>query len=502
MHAKFDIRKGRWAQAGLAAAVALLLSGAAWQGLSAGAAAPVLTAEPAVATQTAVIGGSPTVAGTEGYAEVVARVAPAVVTIRTEGRARMTPTQMPVPDDELFRRFFGDRFEGQRPMPTPRLRGLGSGVVVTADGYILTNHHVVDGAQSIRVEFTDGQAFDAERVGSDPPSDLALLKIDGAGLPTLPLGDSDAVRVGDIVLAVGNPLGIGQTVTAGIISAKGRSTSAGDGSYEDFLQTDAPINHDNSGGALVNLRGELVGINSQILSPGGGNIGIGFAIPANMARHVMTELQTEGRVRRAQLGVVIQPVTADIAASLQLGGVRGAIVSDVEEGSPAQRAGMERGDVILSFNGQEVTDYNALRNRVASTAPGTEASVVVLRDGRERTVTVTLREAPSSRQARGTDAEEADRTTLGVAVAPLTPELKARAGLPDAARGLMVQTVNPDSRAASAGIRQGDVIAEVNRTPAETVEDLRAALRSAPDRPVLLLVSRDGRNVFITVRPS
>jgi Do/DeqQ family serine protease len=380
-------------------------------------------------------------------------------------------------------------------------RGLGSGVIATADGYVLTNHHVVDGAASIRVELTDGRSFEAKLMGSDPPSDLALLKIDGSGLPTLPLGDSDAVRVGDVVLAVGNPLGIGQTVTAGIISAKGRSTSVGDGSYEDFLQTDAPINHGNSGGALVNVRGELIGINSQILSPGDGNIGIGFAIPANMARHVMTELQSEGRVRRAQLGIVIQPVTSDIAESLSLDEVRGAIVSDVEDGSPADRAGIERGDVILSFNGQSVSDTNALRNRVAASAPGSEASVVVLRDGRERTMTVTLREAPSA-QARGPEAGEPDRTALGVAVTPLTPELKDRAGLPDDAQGLMVQSVNPDSRAASAGIQQGDVIAEVNREPVQDIDDLRAALRSSADRPVLLLVNRDGRNIFVTVRPS
>jgi len=491
-----DSKKRRGVQASLAAAVALLLSGAAYQGLTAD------TAEPAAAAPQAAIVGSPATADSRGYAEVVERVAPAVVTIRTEGRARMNPTQMPVPDDDFFRRFFGDRFPGdQRQMPSPMRRGLGSGVITTADGYVLTNHHVIDSAEDIRVELTDGRSFEATLVGSDPPSDLALLKVDGSGLPTLPLGDSDAVRVGDVVLAVGNPLGIGQTVTAGIISAKGRSTSVGDGSYEDFLQTDAPINHGNSGGALVNVRGELVGINSQILSPGDGNIGIGFAIPANMARHVMTELQSEGRVRRAQLGIVIQPVTSDIAESLQLSEVRGAIVSDVAEDSPAARAGVERGDVIVSFDGQAVSDTNALRNRVAATAPGTDASLVILRDGRERTLSVTLREAPSSQQARDADVEP-DRNALGVAVTPLTPELKDRAGLPDDAEGLMVQRVNPESRAASAGIRQGDVIAEVNREPVRDIDSLRSALQSSADRPVLLLVNRDGRNIFVTVRPS
>jgi S1-C subfamily serine protease len=221
--------------------------------------------------------------GRDSYADVVNVVTPAVVTIRVEGRARVSPTQFQ--DDDLFRRFFGDQFGGpQRRMPAPRTRGLGSGIVVTSDGYLLTNHHVIDGASDIRVEFTDGRSFAAKLVGSDQPSDLALLKIEATNLHPLTLGDSDAVQVGDIVLAVGNPLGIGQTVTSGIVSAKGRSTGVGDGSYEDFLQTDAPINQGNSGGALVNLQGELLGINAQILSPSGGNIGLGFAIPANMAR--------------------------------------------------------------------------------------------------------------------------------------------------------------------------------------------------------------------------
>ena len=220
----------------------------------------------------------------------------------------------------MLRRFFGERFgqgRGQAPR-APKQRGLGSGVVVTPDGYILTNNHVIESADDIRIEFNDGRSFKAKLIGADKPSDLALLKIEQTGLATLPLGNSDDVQVGDVVLAVGNPLGIGQTVTMGIVSAKGRSTSSGDGSYEDFLQTDAPINHGNSGGALVSTRGELVGINSQIVSPGDGNIGIGFAIPANMARHVMDSLKTDGRVRRSQLGVTVQPVTSEMAESLGL----------------------------------------------------------------------------------------------------------------------------------------------------------------------------------------
>ena len=240
-------------------------------------------------------------------------VAPGVVTIQVEGKAQAKPTQFGGDDEDMLRRFFGEQFgmpgereqRGQRSTPrTFKQRGLGSGVVVTPDGYILTNNHVIDSADDIRVEFTDGRSFKAKLVGADKPSDLALLKVEATNLPTVAVGNSDQVQVGDVVLAVGNPLGIGQTVTMGIISAKGRSTGSGDGSYEDFLQTDAPINHGNSGGALVNLKGELVGINSQIVSQSDGNIGIGFAIPANMARHVMDDLRKDGRVRRSQLGVV------------------------------------------------------------------------------------------------------------------------------------------------------------------------------------------------------
>jgi Do/DeqQ family serine protease len=479
-----------------AIALAGITSAAVWSG----AAADNQASAPRVAPVASVA----SVAGSrDSYADVVKIVAPAVVTIHTEGRARVSPTQFQ--DDDLFRRFFGDESGPGRRMPAPRRRGLGSGVVVTGDGYVLTNHHVVSGASEIRAEFADGRSYTAKLVGSDQPSDLALLKIEASNLRSLTLGDSDAVQVGDVVLAVGNPLGIGQTVTSGIVSAKGRSTGVGDGSYEDFLQTDAPINHGNSGGALVNTRGELVGINSQILSVSEGNIGIGFAIPANMARRVMDQLKTDGRVRRSQLGVTVQPVTSDLAASLGLADTRGAIVSGVESGSAADRAGLKRGDVITTFNGQAVSDSNALRNRVAEARPGSSASVGIVRDGSERTLTVALDEAAANRRPGGgssDSADPADQAALGIAVAPLTSETAARAGIRRDLQGLLVQNVSPDGRAADAGIRAGDVIVEANRQPVTTVDQLRAAARSATDRPLLLLVHREGRDLFVTVRPS
>jgi serine protease Do len=316
------------------------------------------------------------------YSDVVKRVSPAVVTIQSERRTR-APRQFPFLDDPRFR----ERFGGEAPAPPqPRgrvQRGLGSGVVVSADGYILTNHHVVDGADQIRVGFANRQTYEARVVGSDPPSDLAVLKIAATDLPELVLGNSDAVEVGDVVLAVGNPLGLEQTVTAGIISAKGRSTGVSDGSFEDFLQTDAPINQGNSGGALVNTAGEVIGINSQILSPTGGNIGIGFAIPSNMARNVMEQLIRTGDVRRGQLGVVVEPVTSDVAAETGLEKIRGVLVGRVQTGSAAERAGIRAGDIITAFNGETVNESNELRNRVATTLPGTKVTLTVFRDGRE-----------------------------------------------------------------------------------------------------------------------
>jgi serine protease Do len=381
-------------------------------------------------------------------------------------------------------------------------------VIVTADGYILTNNHVVENADEIKVDLNDDRTVTAKLVGTDKPSDLALIKIDAADLHPIALGNSDAVKVGDVVLALGNPLGVGQTVTMGIISAKGRSTGVGDGDYEDFLQTDAPINHGNSGGALVNTKGELVGINSQILSSNDGNIGIGFAIPANMAKNVMEQLRTKGKVTRSQLGVTVQTVTSDLAEGLGLKQAHGAVVSSVAPGSAAERAGVKRGDVIESFNGQAVHDTNTLRNRVAEAGPGSTAELVIVRDGSEKKLSVKLDEANPEKLARGRGDREDDsaapddKAALGVSVAPLTPELRDRARAPKDVQGLVVQDVNPDGRAAAAGIQPGDIIQEVNRQPVKSVDDLRSALKKTTDRPTLLLVNRQGNDIFVTVRPT
>jgi len=427
------------------------------------------------------------------YADLVDRDAPAVVTVRSERRVRV-PEQFPFMEMPLLGEV--------QPQPQDRIEhGLGSGVIVSADGYILTNDHVIDGAEDIRVELTDNRTLPAKVVGSDAPSDLAVLKIDASHLPVLPLGNSDQVRVGDVVLAIGNPLGVGQTVTMGIISAKGRQTGISDGSFEDFLQTDAPINQGNSGGALVNTSGELIGINSQIISPSGGNIGIGFAVPANMAKSVIDQLTKSGTVRRGMLGLTVQSVTSDLASSLGLSDVRGALISSVQQGGPANRAGVQRGDVILALNGSPVADSNALRNQIANTEPGSEVTLTILRDKREQQIRVKLAELPANRKIAAADnTSDGNTGELGISVQPLTPELASRLRLPMDAQGLVVTDVDELGAAADAGIREGDVVVEVNRQSVRSLADLQSAIHNTGSKPLLLLINRGGNTLFVTVR--
>src|ERR1044072_3705537 len=439
------------------------------------------------------------------YADLVSKVAPAVVTIRSTERARAAQ-QFPFMDDPNFRDFFGDRMPQQQQTPQ-RVQGVGSGVIVNSDGYILTNHHVVDGAIEIKVELTDKRTYTAKLIGSDPPSDLAVLKIDANNLPTLPLGNSDKVRVGDFVLAVGNPLGIGQTVTSGIVSAKGRATGLSDGSFEDFLQTDAAINRGNSGGALVNTSGELIGINSQILSPSGGSIGIGFAIPSNMAKAVMDQLLKTGKVRRGMLGVTIQSVDADMASSLSLPAARGAIVPTVAAGRPAEKAGLKRGDVITAINNQPVIDNNSLRNLVASLPPGSNVEVSALRNGHDENFHVSLaelpdRERPATEEDTSSTTGDTGNTKYGLTVQPLTAQAASRYGLDADDQGLLVTRVDPEGSAADAGIRQGDLIQEVNRQTVKTVTDFNGALRQSGAKPALVFIKRRNNVIYLTLKPN
>ncbi|HVE59349.1 MAG TPA: DegQ family serine endoprotease [Pyrinomonadaceae bacterium] len=442
------------------------------------------------------------------YADVVEKTSPAVVQIFSERKAKSQPQQFPFGDDEFFKQFIPKQNQQQQ---RPQIeRGTGSGVIVTADGSVLTNHHVIDGADKITVRMQDGKTFEAKVVGSDAPSDLAVLKIESANLPFLTLGNSDSVRVGDIVLAIGNPLGIGQSVTAGIISAKGRRTGLSDGSFEDFLQTDAPINRGNSGGALVNLAGELIGINSQILSSGqnGGSIGIGFSIPSNMAKSVMEQLLKDGKVRRGMLGVNIQNITEDLAKSLELKDTKGVLVSNVRAGSSADKAGIKNGDIITAINGEKVEDGNVLRNKVASTLPGTDIKLTVVRDGQEQELVAKLDEfdAESAKKENQQDEENPETPSkpsgkLGLDLKPVTPEEAKKLQLPNGTNGLLVTDVDPNGSAAEEGIAQGDVILEVNRQPVETLEEMQTALEKSGEKPILLRIARRGQVTYLTVKP-
>lgn len=433
------------------------------------------------------------------YADLVEKTTPAVVqiiaTIKNENAQREANSP------------FGDLLPRRRQEQGPR-QGFGSGVLVSEDGTILTNHHVIKGADKITVEMKDQKRFEAKVIGSDPPSDLAVLKIEGQDFPFLKLGDSDRVRVGDIVLAIGNPLGIGQSVTAGIISAKGRQTTLGDGSFQNFLQTDAPINQGNSGGALVNIGGELIGINSQILSRSGGNIGIGFSIPSNMAKSVMEQLVKNGKVRRGMLGVEIRRLDKDDVESMNLKDTNGVLVNKVRKGSAAEKAGIKQYDVITAINGEKIENGNSLRNRVAATKPGTEIRLKIYRNGNESEVKVTLDEVAADGEkpriesnVGSTERDSENDGKLGFNLQPLSPDMVAKLRLPDSVSGVIITKVDQTGPAAEKGLRTGDVITAINREKVKTLDDVRSALKNSGKKAVLLLILRGEQTLTVSIKP-
>jgi serine protease Do len=433
------------------------------------------------------------------FAPLVKKVAPSVVKVFVTAKAK--PTALSGQGRSDLRRFFGEGESGPesaRPFRGPNQHGVGSGVIVTKDGYILTNNHVVDGADDIRVALNDGREFSAKVIGRDPQTDIAVLKIDAHDLPFLTLADSDKIEVGDVVLALGNPFGIGQTVTTGIVSAKGRATLGLD--YEDFIQTDAAINPGNSGGALVDTDGRLIGINTAILSDTGGNQGIGFAVPTNLARWVMDGLVQNGRVERGFLGVNIQDLTPDLAKEFKLEHAHGALVAEVTPQSPADKAGVKGGDVIVEFNGKPVTDSRHLKLQVGATIPGASVSVKLLRDGASKTLQVTLKELPGDQLAKAAATTDPTEDALhGVGVVDLDRAQRAELKVPERVNGALVSQVEPDSAAYEAGLRTGDVITEINRKPVKNAEQAVAACAKPADKQTLVKVWSQGGSRFVVV---
>jgi serine protease Do len=436
------------------------------------------------------------------YAPLVKEVLPSVVNISSSKvvHSRMS-SEEGMPMDPFFRQFFGqDGNEGGGRFNMPRdsrEKALGSGIIVSPEGYILTNNHVVDGATDVRITLSDKREFKARIVGADPKTDVAVLKIDAKNLAPITIGDSSKVQVGDVALAIGNPFGVGQTVTKGIISATGRG-GLGIEDYEDFLQTDAPINPGNSGGALINDRGELVGINTAIISHGsGGSQGIGFAVPANLARNVMDQVLKNGHVTRAYLGIYPQDVTPAMAKAFGKKDSQGIVVGDVSVNSPAQKAGIQRGDIILQINDKPVSDSNQLRMSVSMMQPGTELQLKILRNGTERDETVKLAEMPTeSAKVESIDQEGGSKALEGVEVTNLNAGIAKELGISSATKGVVVTDIDPASKMADSGLQKGDLIQEVNHQPVGNVSEFQSALRKAGSDP-LLLVNREGRTLFI-----
>lgn len=433
----------------------------------------------------------------EAMAEIAEAVKPSVVNISTTRTIKERPFN-PFFEDPFLRRFFGDRF-GQPGIPRERkTTSLGSGVIVSPDGYILTNNHVIKDAEEIKVILPDRREFKGRIIGTDPKTDLAVIKIDAEDLPTITWGDSDKLKVGEIVLAIGSPYGLTQTVTMGIVSAVGRA-NVGIAEYEDFIQTDAAINPGNSGGALVNTRGELVGINTAIFTITGGYQGIGFAIPSNMAQIVMDSLIKKGKVVRGWLGVSIQPITPELAQQFHLEEEYGALVADVIEDSPAEKAGIKRGDVIIEFKGKKIEGPYTLRNIVAGTPPGEVVELKVVRDGEVKSLMVTIGELSAELPERGGPMVYKN-ALRGVRVQNLTPDLFQQLDLPKKIRGVVVTHIEAGSPAETKLI-PGDVILEINRKAIANVEDYEAIVsKIKPDESILLLIFRRGSSIFITIR--
>jgi serine protease Do len=431
----------------------------------------------------------------QAIAEIVEEVKPAIVNISSSKTIKAQQRTEPFFDDPFFRRFFGD----QSPFRAPKERktmSLGSGVIVDAKGYILTSNHVIQEADEIKVTLPDRRELKGEVIGSDPLTDIAVVKISAGGLSTIGWGDSDKLRVGEIVLAIGSPYGLMGTVTMGIVSAVGRA-NVGIADYEDFIQTDAAINPGNSGGALVNERGELVGINAAIFSTSGGYQGIGFAVPSNMAKAVMESLIKTGKVVRGWLGVTVQPLTPELAKQFNLKEDKGALIGDVVEGGPAEKAGISRGDVITEYEGKKIDEPNQLRNMVANTEPGKEVEMTIVREKKTEKIRVKIGELPAEMQKSLTG--EYNNLLRGVSVQDLTPDLINRLNLPKRLKGVVVTDVSGDSPAAMV-LTQGDVIQEINRQKIGTVKEYENIVsKLKPGEDILLLIYRNGSSIYITL---